>query len=52
MSWRLEKRDDWPPESRQFSLPALFGVGALVGREQRLLGYRLVRSPAPANSSA
>jgi hypothetical protein len=26
MSWRLEKRDDWPVEDRRFSLLALFAV--------------------------
>ncbi len=30
MPWRLEKRDDWPPESGQFGLLALFGVVTIV----------------------
>ncbi|MFO0901289.1 MAG: hypothetical protein U0836_28005, partial [Pirellulales bacterium] len=30
MAWRLEKRDDWPLEGRQFSLLALMGVVTIV----------------------
>jgi hypothetical protein len=30
VTWRLEQRDDWPPEGRQFSLLALFGVVTFV----------------------
>jgi hypothetical protein len=49
VNWRLEQRDDWPPEGRQFSLLALFGVVTFVAFAAAL--DRVVRpSDAPGIS--